>query len=390
MRRVTGNCYPYSHRCGLGLDADLKSHQKGFVQQGPAHVGTERDMGYAKPLLEDILKQLAPDDEVLSEARDRRDLVIRHAKKFPGVRDEAFNSGSVAHGSVTGEVSDADCGVVLNRSIYPWLGPDGDDDGPKAVAEDMREHLRESAIIEDYEDARFYVDNRAVRVEFNDPFDDDQDPSVDLILGLERKDAPGLWIPKGMRGSAPSWDASDPEAHTRLFLPDEKALRRTRVRVTRLGKAWNNRFTNWRFSSFNLASLAYWGIEVTMPVDEALAQFFAFSASDLAHRTFDPAEVSGPIKLPVLKEQAIKRIEKTARLAQEAYEADSEDAARDALAKLFPSFVQPASAGARSHAIAKALRSGITVGSTHGRLATGAGVSVANKRTRSHGGRDAA
>lgn len=68
---------------------------------------------------------------------------------------------------------------------------------------------------------------RAIEVNFPDG------PSVDLIVGLTRKDAAGLWIPN-LHSS--SWDASHPERHTELLTAAPKALRVTRARAIRLGE----------------------------------------------------------------------------------------------------------------------------------------------------------
>src|SRR4051812_25596450 len=89
----------------------------------------ETAMGYTRPMLIDIRMQLAPDDAVIKEARARRDAVLGAASTFPAVL-RTFFSGSLAHGTANCPVHrrdkglDADCGVVLDRRFWTWLGPD--------------------------------------------------------------------------------------------------------------------------------------------------------------------------------------------------------------------------------------------------------------------------
>jgi hypothetical protein len=54
---------------------------------------------------------------------------------------------------------------------------------------------------------------RAVLIEFNDAVGD-EDPSVDLIVGLARKEDDAMWIPH-LDGDR--WDPAHPEEHTRLL-----------------------------------------------------------------------------------------------------------------------------------------------------------------------------
>jgi hypothetical protein len=67
---------------------------------------------YAGQVLTDVREQIAADDDVLKEARDRRNLITKHARDFDGAL-KSFNSGSVAHGTVNKPVSDADAGSSL-------------------------------------------------------------------------------------------------------------------------------------------------------------------------------------------------------------------------------------------------------------------------------------
>src|SRR5207247_30146 len=101
-----------------------------------------------------------------------------------------------------------DCGVVLDRRTYPELGPDGDDVPPDDIVDDVAEFVI-AEVQEEYPDAEAKVSKRAIVITFNDPLEDEQDPSVDLIVALERADEEGRWIPNT---EDHDWDASDPEA----------------------------------------------------------------------------------------------------------------------------------------------------------------------------------
>jgi len=46
-------------------------------------------------------------------------------------------------------VADADCGVVLDRRIYPELGPDGDDLPPDAIVAEIAEFVL-SGVLHEY------------------------------------------------------------------------------------------------------------------------------------------------------------------------------------------------------------------------------------------------
>lgn len=343
-------------------------------------------MSYAKDILEEVRKEAAPPDEHLIEARRRRDAVLTVAMEFATVRG-SYVSGSVAHGTAN-TVKDADAGVILDRRSHPNLGPDGNGEGPTGIVEEVRQHLRDSDLQETWSDIRFRVTNRAIKVFFNEPLSEECDPTVDLIVALDRKDAPGLWIPKGMEGSNPTWDASHPAKHTDLFLPSDTSLRRTRVRTTRLAKLVNDRYTNWTFSSFNLAALAYFGIEESQDLDKALYEFYFFAAKDLSDQlTPDPAGVSDAIKLPrgVTRETAVQRLEKHRDLVEDAIEAESKDEAREALAKLLPDWIDGPEGGAAALAasIAQGLAPHVTdTGVSPGTTTAGRQIS---KSVRSYG-----
>ena len=167
-------------------------------------------MGYTQQMLDDVREQLAPDDAVLKEARARRDLARAAGESFHGT-NRSFSSGSLAHGTANCPVHqrdkglDADCGVVLDRRSHPTLGPDSQEqDGPTSIVEQMRDHLR-LKIAARYPGASFEINRRAILVRFAAPLPTGEDPTVDLVVGLERRNAPGPWIPNT---EAERWDAS--------------------------------------------------------------------------------------------------------------------------------------------------------------------------------------
>lgn len=343
-------------------------------------------MGYATEILTEVRRQVAPSPAALNEARRRRDRVLHYARHFRGAA-RTYRSGSIAHGTAN-TVRDADCGVVLNRIFYPRLGPDGQHEPPNGIVEGMRQHLRSSSLLEEYPEVRFRVQDRSIKVSFNSPTSDGFDPTVDLIVALIRKHQPGLWIPKNMQRSKPGWSASHPERHTELFLPDDPYLRRTRVWTTRLAKVWRDRYESEPiFSSFNLSAFAYYGLEQSKNVGEALAEYFDFAAADLVERlTPDPAGVSGGIKLMngATKSQGVRRLERARDLARLAVDAETEDEARDVLAKLFPHHVAPPVNRATAHGLVAASRAGRGLGVGAGGLVV-APREAEIKRTRSYG-----
>jgi hypothetical protein len=101
------------------------------------------------------------------------------------------------------------------------------------------------------------ITKRALLFEFHETleFDGDlrTDPSVDLIVALERRDTAGLWIPNTER---PGWDPSHPHRHTELFVNSERELRVHRARVIRLAKvAVKNDGEHKVMCSFNIEAL---------------------------------------------------------------------------------------------------------------------------------------
>jgi hypothetical protein len=346
-------------------------------------------LSFTQQVLDDVRAQIAPEDAALKEARERRDTTRTAAEGFRGVR-HSFTSGSLAHGTANCPIHerdqglDADAGVVLDRRTHPTLGPDSaEEDGPTLIVEAMRDHLRRE-LRADYPQVRFRITKRAILISFHEPLPGGEDPTVDLVVGLERVDAPGLWIPNT---KTDDWDASDPEEHTRLLTTrsDPKALRVARARAIRLAKAENKR-TDPPLCSFNLEAFALMFVKRGMDQASALLALWEEGAGDLDHRyTPDPAGVSDPIKV-VNRRRAVKRLESAARRLMLALDHDDDEAmVRAALRPLWPDFIaeRPGEASKARTAVALRRRSNLGISST-GVLTTGSGTALA-KHPRSFG-----
>jgi hypothetical protein len=295
-------------------------------------------MGHCGDVLSDVQTKIDASDAPLREARVRLAMVKKIAVGFPGAL-RTYSSGSIAHHTMIAPVTDGDGGVVLDRRSYPELGPDGGGEAPGEVAEKLCALLGPE-IREHYPNARCGTSKRGPKVHFGAPLED-QDPTVDLVLALTRRDAPGLWIPNLKKDT---WEASDPEAHAALLNGGSVALRRTRRQVIRLAKAWNRQFSEPAFCSFHLSALALESVQGGLGLPEALAAFFADSADSLRNgNTADPAGVSPPIKLRISREVAIGRLEKAGDAVSRALENDSDIAiVRAGLATVFWDYIDDA------------------------------------------------
>jgi hypothetical protein len=300
---------------------------------------------YAGQVLTDVRGQIAADDDVLKEARERRNLVTKHARTFDGAL-KSFNSGSVAHGTVNKPVSDADAGVVLDRRTYPELGPDGVDEPPNAIVEEIAEYVIER-VREDYPDATEEVTKRAILFEFHEPFESGEDPSVDLVVALTKAEGDGRWIPNT---EAEDWDPSDPEEHTRLLTDLDRRHRVHRARVIRLGKAAIKQDETPVISSFNIEALALEHVDCEGTIAESLRDLLLDGADSLeAGLTEDPAGVSDPIKPPdgISHATAVARLRQFGEAVAKAIDADNLSDAEDALRDVFPDYID-SGAGART------------------------------------------
>lgn len=328
--------------------------------------------------LDRVRAAIAPEDNVLTEARERRNTVTKSARSFYGGL-RTFNSGSLAHGNVNNPVSDADCGFVLDRRSYLELGPDGDGLGPNEIMREVAEFVMRR-VREAYPYATHTLTKRAILIEFNEPIDD-EDPSVDLIVALTRQEQPGLWIPNRERDS---WDASDPEKHTELLLGPTRSLRVHRARVIRLAKAAIKEGGNPVISSFNVEALALLYVQETGEVSDGLRDLFVYGAADLARRlTPDPAGVSKPIKLLAPHDQVVRRMQFLAGKLNDAVEHRyDEERVREALAAVFPSYITPPATSSKLALISSVREGGGSAAATTFGLGTGL------KPVRSSGGGD--
>lgn len=323
------------------------------------------DPDYAGQILNDVRKQIAVDDDVLSETKDRRNLVKRVARKFDGAL-QPFDSGSVAHGTVNKPVSDSDCGVVLDRRRYPQLGTDGEGAPPDDIVREMAEFVI-AGVREEYPDATYEIGKRSIVIGFNEALGEEQDPSVDLIVALTRANGEGRWIPNT---EAHRWDASHPEKHTELLNGPTVSARVHRARVIRLAKAAVKQDEAPVVSSFNIEALALDHVDKDDTIAESLRDLFLGGADDLAvGNTPDPAGVSDPIKLPegISRDEAVERLRGFGNDVAEAIDnTEDSDRVRTALARVFPSYVEAEASGKARLAEALTVRDAATVGAAFG------------------------
>ncbi len=134
-------------------------------------------MGFTNKILKEVRDELAPPDDVLAAARQRRDDVLRIASGFPGVL-RTYRSGSIAHGTANADL-DGDGGAVLDRRAYPELGPDGDGVGPIAVVDEMLDFITDG-ITQMYPNVELELTKRAIQLTINEEVEG-FDPSVDLL-----------------------------------------------------------------------------------------------------------------------------------------------------------------------------------------------------------------
>lgn len=346
-------------------------------------------MRWTQQVLDEVRENISVPLPVIQEVRARRDLVRQAASTFQGAK-RTFPSGSSTHWTAIGRILateqgvDGDCGVVLGRGGKWWpLGPDGDDVGAAEVVGEVQSSIGET-IRESYPKAKLWATTkRAIVVRFGQPIKDYEadDPSVDLIVALDRIGAPGLWIPNLAAGR---WDASHPEKHNELLNGGTKTLRVTRARVVRLSKGWA-RCNGRPVSGFNLEALAWEAVEPGQGVATALLALFDHGATSLASElTKDPAEVSGSIRLPGSRDTAVKKMASARDAVQEALDNDDdEDAVRESLGRIFSNVMSRTEAKAY---MARALADGnreVSV-TRSGSLLVGSGGSLL-KTTRSYG-----
>lgn len=341
----------------------------------------EPEPDHAEELVDQVRRLIQVEDPVIKEARKRRDLVKKIAEAYLGfVR--SYNSGSIAHGTAKNPLPDADAGSVLDRRSYPALGPDGAGEGPGRLMREMAAFL-EVEIRRHYPKATVEVIKRAIKIDFNEPIDD-EDPSVDLVLGLTRRDGPGLWIPNTEQDR---WDASDPEKHTALLVADPEDLRVFRARLIRLIKVALGQDDPAVIISFNIEALALEHVTEVTGLAEGLRDLLRAMSLDISRRlTPDPAKVSPPIKLPegVSHETASRRLAFFAdRVAEAVEHTQDEQAVRRALAAVFPEQISGGEDQSVKGQFARALKSGNN--SPAAQVALGAGTDRVKSNARSFG-----
>jgi hypothetical protein len=335
-------------------------------------------------LLDEVRAQIEADPDVLAEARTRLQLTRDAASSFYGSL-RTYRSGSLAAHTMNRPVTDGDGGLVLNRNYYPTLGPDGHDESPVDVAEALRNHIR-PIIRETYPNASIHMSKRGPEVHFGDPFSSGEDPTVDMVVAMSRKEGAGIWIPNLETGK---WEASDPEGHIDLFNSGGSGFRSTRRKIMRLAKAWNKQFATPGASSFMICVWAYEFVESGMGVAKGLTALFAGAAARLeaGEPTKDAAGVSKNLKLnpAVASADMANRLRRAEEWMNKALQAETEDELREAMSIVFNKYVDYDGTNAIK-ASARLLASGKPV------AAAAIGVAVSGStvpKMRSYGGRDA-
>lgn len=337
-------------------------------------------MGYTAKVIEEVRSKIAPQDEVLKEARERRDLLREIGERFPGAFD-SFVSGSLAHGFANRPISDADAGLKLTAARFRSYSPDYGNDDPTGLVNNLCQFMR-PLVRQKYPKARMDRSKRGILAYFGEPLFE-QDPTVDLIPTSPRA-AGGLWIPNLEKRC---WDRSDPELHTQLFTSGADAIRTARARCIRLMKAWNRLFEEPGLCSFNISVLGWEFFEANpgaarSDIASALLAFFDDAAVSLkAGLTQDPAHLAGPIKLKLAKGTVVDRLEKARDSIGAALAVDDDEAAvRRQLGKVFRQLAtsdpvfrsrsQWAEALSKGNAGASLTRTGVTLGTAGATIPT--------------------
>ena len=290
-------------------------------------------------LLEEARGRIAVPEDVLKEARKRRDEIRGIVEEeFDTLR--TFGSGSLAHGTQNDPLNDADAGVVLDRRVHEELGPDAD--GPCQIVEEIRGVLR-TRLKDEYPNVRFYIGgHRAIRINFMEPIQPGGDNfTADLIVAI-RRDEGGLYIPDLDNDT---WDPSHPERHVELIVARNKKTDSQFARILRLAKHANAHHGK-TIVSFNVAVLGLEAITEKVSLPEGLALFLRHAADSLGKGlTEDPAGISGPIKVNVSRRKdAAKKFKGLAELAEQALEFDAEGQTAQAQrnwSKVLPGAIDP-------------------------------------------------
>lgn len=345
-------------------------------------------------VLREILNEIAVPLTVLGEAKRRRNLVLEIAMEHDAAR-AGYVSGSIAHGVHNKPLEDADCGVLIDRSYeaFRGFGPDapGAGRGPEEFIQMFVKFITPRLQTRGYPKAQVNLDgNRAIKFEFNETVDIDDwgqvDPYVDLIVGLARRDGPGLWIPNRRING---WDAADPQHHTWLMVErDRKELRVHRAHVIRLAKRAVKRDEVLParvkvMCSWNLSALALEHVVERLPIGEALAAFFADAAASIqVALTDDPSPViERPIDLPdgVTQAFAAERLYEMSDIVATACGMTSTAGARAELDQLYGAEINAIREG-QKHVLNNAFKTANAAAA-----ATALSAPSPGKMTRSHG-----
>lgn len=272
-------------------------------------------------VLEEARRRVEVADDELDEARTRRDKLRNlMEKEFAG--SETYVNGSVAHGDALTPLTDVDVGVVVAEAADTH-GPGKQ--GPRPLMERAAARIR-ADLRGDYPRLRVRVEGqrRAVLVSFGDPVTSSQeDFTADVIVALENRRAPGLFIPNGDQ-----WDRSHPIAHTTMIrIANRDKTDYTYAKVVRLLKHWN-RSNGAPLCSWNIKALALGCITSRVTMAEGLQTWFSYAHSELGQgETSDPAGVaSEPIHVNESMTMAQVR-DKLAKAAQQLQRAVDYDVA---------------------------------------------------------------
>lgn len=293
-------------------------------------------MSVLDDLLNEVRNQIEAEPAALNEARSRLQLVRDSAGSFYGGL-RTYRSGSLAVHTMNEPVTDGDGGLVLNRNYYPALGPDGTGDEPGDVVDALLDHLR-PRIRAVYPNATMHTSKRGPKIYFGQPIDGD-DPTVDLVVAMNRKEGAGIWIPNLEKGS---WEASAPEKHVTLLNGGLAGFRSTRRKIIRLAKAWNKQFSVPGSSSFEISVWAYEFVEPGQGMAKGLWTLFDKAATRLeaGTPTKDPAGVSANLKLLIDAKTMAVRLRKAADRMATALSSDDEDEIREAMSLLFSNYIE--------------------------------------------------
>ncbi|THV41165.1 hypothetical protein [Glycomyces buryatensis] len=295
-------------------------------------------MGKTADMLAAIRKQIDAEDKPLAEVRLRLAIVRTAALEFEGALS-TYASGSLAAHTMNHPVTDGDGGLVLDRRCFPRLGPEGGGENPQQIVDALRLQIG-PLVRETYPNARVGISKRGPKFTFGSPVNG-QDPTVDLVVALTRREGSGLWIPNLKKGT---WEPSHPEGHVALLNSGTPSHRSIRRKIIRLAKAWNKQYTEPGVSSFMLSVWAYEFVTPGMGVADGLLALFKGAAQRIkAHQaTPDPVGVSANLKLLMPAGTVQVRLRKAAEGLQDALSDDSDtDKVASALAAVFPHYVTP-------------------------------------------------